>query len=106
MPKQQLSHDVYFTLHDPSPAACQALVDACYEQLATLPGVVFLAAGVRDRDRTRDVNDTDYDVSLHVHFADGAAHDAYQDAAAHRAFVEQHRETWRRVRVFDSTLDR
>ena len=29
-------------------------------------------------DKTRDVNDTDFDVSLHIYFRDQAAHDAYQ----------------------------
>jgi len=101
----KLAHDVYFSLNDSSPAACRKLVDACYDKLAGEPGVVFLTAGTRDQELAREVNDRDYDVSLHVFFADRAAHDAYQEAPAHLEFIEQNRDNWRQVRVFDSTLD-
>ena len=40
-----LIHDVYFTLHDPSPANIDRLVAACYELLAGHPGERFFAAG-------------------------------------------------------------
>lgn len=102
----KLSHDVYFTLKDSSPAACKKLVDSCYERLADLPGVVWFAAGTRDQELTRDVNDQGYDVSLHVFFDTRASHDAYQDAAPHVKFIEENRDNWEQVRVFDSTLSR
>jgi len=100
----QLVHDVYFTLNDKSPAAKQALVDECYGKLANIDGVAFLAAGTRDAELQRDVNDRDYDVSLHVFFATRAAHDSYQDAPAHIAFIEANKDGWAGVRVFDSNI--
>ncbi|HEX5050287.1 MAG TPA: Dabb family protein [Planctomycetota bacterium] len=100
----QLVHDVYFQLQDASPAAKAALVAECYRRLAAIPGVVRLVAGTRDPELVRDVNDRDYDVSLHVWFRDRAAHDAYQTAPAHLAFIEANRSGWKKVRVFDSTI--
>ena len=100
----KLSHDVYFALKDSSPAASQKLVAECYGKLAGIDGVVFLAAGTRDAELTRDVNDLDYHVSLHVFFRDRAAHDAYQDAPEHLQFIEANKDNWTGVRVFDSNL--
>jgi hypothetical protein len=105
MPKNaQLVHDVYFTLADKTAESKQALVDNCYAKLAGIDGVVFLAAGTRDPELVRDVNDRDYDVSLHVFFTDRAAHDAYQDAPGHLQFIEANKHRWQAVRVFDSAI--
>ena len=100
----RLVHDVYFSLQDSSPAACQKLVDACYERLAGIDGVVGFAAGTREGELTRDVNDQDYHVSLHVWFDSRASHDAYQDAAPHLQFIEENKDNWSGVRVFDSVI--
>lgn len=98
----QLAHDVYFDLTDNSPEACQKLVDACFDRLSGIDGIAYFAAGTRVADLDRDVNVVDYDVSLHVHFVDRAAHDAYQVAPDHLAFVAENLDNWRGVRVFDS----
>ena len=100
----RIVHDVYFTLADASAAARAKLVAQCHELLAPIPGVVSLLAGTRNPDLSRDVNDLDYDVSLHVVLADRAAHDAYQDAPAHREFIDNNQANWRKVRVFDSDV--
>lgn len=100
----RLAHDVFFTLIDASPAACERLVAACHQWLAGIPGIVFFAAGTRVPDLRRDVNDRGYDVSLHVYFTDRKAHDAYQTAAAHERFIAENKANWRAVRVFDSDL--
>ncbi|MCA8965965.1 MAG: Dabb family protein [Planctomycetes bacterium] len=100
----RLAHDVFFTLTDNSPAACDRLVAACYERLAGIPGIVFFTAGTRVPDLQRDVNDKDYDVSLHVYFESRAAHDAYQQAAPHLQFIADNKANWKAVRVFDSDL--
>lgn len=99
-----LAHDVYFELKDKSPGAQQALVAGCYGILAPIPGIVFLVAGTRDTELTREVNDVGYDVSLHIYFTDRAAHDVYQDHPAHTEFIETFKDNWESVRVFDSNL--
>lgn len=99
-----ISHDVFFALKDPSPAAVDALVRACHDRLSGEPGTVFFSAGPRVPDLARDVNDRDFDVALHVVFADRAAHDAYQSAPQHLRFIEENQESWSGVRVFDSEV--
>ena len=97
-----LSHNVFFKLAEPSDEARKALVDACNDLLAGHPGTVFYAAGVLAGEFDREVNDLDFDVALHLVFADKAAHDAYQEHPRHTRFVNEHRESWAKVRVFDS----
>ena len=98
-----LAHNVYFKLKDPSEASRKELVDGCHKDLSDHPGTVFYAAGtVSDLDR--EVNDRNFDVGLHVIFEDRAAHDAYQTAPKHVQFIEEHKNMWAGVRVFDSDV--
>jgi hypothetical protein len=55
-------------------------------------------------DLARDVNIRDFDVFLLVVFKNKAAHDKYQTDPRHLKFVEEFKETWDNVRVFDSYL--
>ncbi len=97
-----LAHNVYFVLNDNSPAAKQALVDACKKYLAGHPGTVFFAAGVLAEEFQRPVNDRGFDVALHLVFTNKAAHDAYQTIEPHLRFIEENKANWKQVRVFDS----
>jgi len=38
-------------------------------------------------------------------FKDKAAHDEYQKAARHLKFIEENQSNWKKVRVFDSTVE-
>ena len=49
---------------------------------------------------------SEFDVSLHIVFETKAAHDAYQDAPLHHTFVEESRDNWAKVRVFDSAVEK
>ena len=75
-----LAHSVYFSLHDNSEAAIQAMVDACKKYLAGPPRRRLLRRGTLNHELDRPVNDRDFDVALHVVFDSKAAHDAYQVA--------------------------
>ena len=97
-----LVHNVYFTLRDRSDDARRQLIQACRKWLPGHPGVVFFACGPLCEDLTRDVNDRDWDVGLHVIFKDKSAHDHYQETEAHLKFIEENRSGWAKVRVFDS----
>ena len=100
-----LSHDVYFSLNDASPAAREALVAACKKYLTGHPGVVAFSAGVLASELDRPVNDRDFDVALHMVFDGKASHDKYQDAPRHKQFIEENQKNWKKVRVFDSLVD-
>ena len=97
-----LGHMVYFTLKDRSPAAIEKMVEACKKYLTGHPGTVFFAAGTLVLDLNRPVNQTDFDVALHVVFDSREAHDAYQQAPRHNQFIEENKPNWERVRVFDA----
>lgn len=98
----QLAHNVYFTLHDRSDAAVERLLSAIHELLSGHEGTLFFAAGRLVPDLKRPVNDLEFDVSLHVVFADRAAHDRYQVHPRHERFIAENRAGWAKVRVFDS----
>lgn len=101
--KTMLAHMVYFTLNESTEANRRKLVAACDKYLSDHPGTVFYGAGtVSDLDR--EVNDRDYDVGLQVVFKDRASHDTYQDAAKHQQFIKENKDTWKKVRVFDTDL--
>jgi hypothetical protein len=100
-----LVHNVFFALKDNSEAGKQWLIAACKKYLTNHPGTVFFACGTLAGELRREVNDRDFDVSLHIIFRDQAAHDEYQDAPRHVQFVEENKASWKKVRVFDSTAE-
>jgi hypothetical protein len=100
-----VAHNVFFLLEDNSDAAKQALMDDCREYLASTPGLVYFAAGTIAGDVESDVNDRDFDISLHCVFKDKAALDAYMDAPNHLDFLEKHGPNWKGIRAFDSYVN-
>ena len=100
-----LAHDVYFSLNDASPAARSELVAACRKYLTGYEGTLFFSVGVVAADLARPVNDRDFDIALHITFADRAAHDRYQEHARHKQFIAEQQKNWKRVRVFDSLVE-
>jgi len=102
---RMLSHDVYFALNDNSTKAKKELIAGCKKYLSKHPGTVWFAAGMLVEEHQRDVNDRDFDVALHIIFKDKASHDKYQKAADHHKFIEEFKDNWKSVRVFDSWLD-
>ena len=97
-----LSHDVYFTLANPSDEAIAALVADCRHYLDGHDGVVFFAAGTLEPELARPVNDRAFHVALHVVFDSRASHDRYQTDPRHLEFIARNKPTWAHVRVFDS----
>lgn len=103
-PRPYIGHMVYFKLKDSSPASRQKLVDACRKYLAHHEGTLFFSAGPIGEAFNREVNDRDWDVALHLVFRDKAAHDKYQDHPDHIQFINENKDSWAKVRVFDSEL--
>jgi hypothetical protein len=101
-----LAHQVYFALHDRTPAARGRLLAACRKYLSGHPGEIFFAVGTLAEELNRPVNDRDFDVALHIVFDDQRSHDLYQDAPRHVQFIEENKANWKKVRVFDSVVER
>jgi quinol monooxygenase YgiN len=100
-----IGHMVYFKLKDGSAENRAKLVAACDKYLTDHEGTTFYAAGVISDDFKREVNDRDWDVALHLVFADKAAHDKYQDHERHKAFIDENKAGWEKVRVFDAACE-
>jgi hypothetical protein len=100
-----LAHNVFFALNDNSAAAREKLLHACRKYLTPHPGIVFFACGTLADELKRPVNDRDFNVGLHIIFADQAAHDRYQDAPLHHQFIAENKDNWKKVRVFDSVVE-
>ena len=97
-----LAHSVFFSLNDRSEAAIQKMLGDCRRYLTSHPGILFFACGTPNQELTRPVNDRDFDVALHIVFKDRASHDKYQDAPRHKQFIDENKDNWKKVRVFDS----
>ncbi len=105
-PRQsRLAHMVYFTLKDKSPASVERQLAACRKYLTDHPGTVLFALGTRTPDLSREVNDQEFDVGLHVVFESRAAHDQYQVHPRHVQFIAESKPFWSQVRVFDSDVE-
>lgn len=102
--ERPLAHMVFFTLREDSPENRQRLVDACHEHLAGHQGVIHFSAGEIADELRREVNDRQFDVALHLVFQSKQAHDRYQTHPRHLTFIEQNKQLWSQVRVFDSYL--
>jgi Stress responsive A/B Barrel Domain len=100
-----LAHNVYFSLHDKSPESKAKVINSAKTHLTGHAGVLFFAVGELASELTRPVNDLDYDVALHVVFANMADHDLYQEAPRHHKFIDECKAGWAKVRVFDSVVD-
>jgi hypothetical protein len=100
-----LAHHVYFALKDPSEANIAHLIAACRKYLTGHAGTVFFACGTRAKELARPVNDLEFDVGLHIIFDSQASHDAYQVAHRHEQFVAENQASWKKVRVFDSSVE-
>jgi hypothetical protein len=98
-----LIHSVYFKLNDDSAEAQEKLMAACRKYLTNHPGATFFSVATVT-DLARPVNDRNYDVALHIHFENRAAHGQYQVSDRHVTFVNESKPNFKVVRVFDSEV--
>jgi hypothetical protein len=61
---------------------------------------IGLAAGT-----PREVVDNSYDYALIIHFKDKAAQAAYQIDSIHQYFVDEHKDNFKRVQVYDNLVE-
>ena len=102
MTDSNLAHMVFFTLKDGSAENIAAFEESVHKYLNNHDGIVYFSAGTMVPDLERPVNDRDFHVALHVVFDSRASHDAYQTAERHLQFVEECKDKWETVRIFDS----
>jgi Stress responsive A/B Barrel Domain len=98
----KLSHVVFFTLKDHSPAAREKFVASCSKYLKDHEGAVSFAVSVIADDVKEPVSDQDFDVALNITFKNKGANATYQKSERHQKFVAENRASFAKVRVFDS----
>ena len=102
--ERHLAHMVFFTLKESNDENRKKLIDAAKEYLGGHPGELYFSVGAMTNLK-EPVSVTDFDVALHVVFADKAAHDEYLVSERHHKFVAVSKELNKKVRVFDSVLE-
>jgi Stress responsive A/B Barrel Domain len=102
----QLAHMVFFALKDHSKESREQFIASCEKLLADHEGTVYFSVGTiaEDKDVQEPVSVTDFDVALHVVFENKAAKAKYLVSERHKQFVDENREHFAGVRVFDSFL--
>jgi hypothetical protein len=101
---KMMGHTVFFTLKDGTKENIDKCVAACKTYLSKHEGTVFFACGTRAAEFSREVNDKDFHVSLHLVFKNKAAHDKYQSHPDHKKFISDCEDLWAKVRVFDDFM--
>jgi quinol monooxygenase YgiN len=102
--EKMLVHNVFFTLKDPSKENVEKLTENCKKYLIKHDGVAYFGVGPRCEELDREVNAKDFHFALHLVFKNKAAHDKYQDAPDHLKFIEESKDLWSKVRVYDNYL--
>jgi hypothetical protein len=102
----QLAHMVFFALKDHSKESKEKFIASCEKYLSEHDGTVYFSAGTiaEDKDVEEPVSVKDFDVALHVVFENKAAKAKYLASERHKQFVDENRESFAGVRVFDSFL--
>ncbi len=100
----QLSHAVFFTTKDRSPAGREKVLALCEKYLSGHRGTVSFTVGTIAEDVKEPVSDREFDVALIVVFEDKAMLAEYLKSPRHDKFVAEGKDLWAKVRVFDSYL--
>lgn len=100
----KLAHMVFFGLKDHSKEARDKFIASCEKLLSGHEGSVHFSIGTRAEDVDEPVSVEDFDVALHVVFANKEAKAKYLKSPRHEQFVEENRPQFDKVRVFDSYL--
>lgn len=100
-----LIHNVFFWLKsDLSPAQKNAFL-AGIKSLEKIATVKAAYIGPPASTEERDVVDNSFSYALLLHFDDIAGQDAYQVDPIHLKFVEDHKNKWERVVVYDNIVN-
>jgi hypothetical protein len=102
----RLAHMVFFSLKDHSPASRERFVASCHKYLAGHPGTAYFSVGTIAEDVEEPVSVRDFDVALHLVFEGKSDRDRYLKDPRHVKFVEENKEHFAKVRVFDSYVQK
>jgi len=97
-----LVHHVFFWMANPASAADREKLLLGLRSLAKIDTIRSMRIGVPAATPARDVVDASYHFSLLLTFDDVHGHENYQSHPVHTQFVNNHKDLWARVVVYDS----
>jgi len=97
-----LIHTVFFWLKKGLSNDQVAQFHAGVETLQQIDSADAVYVGTPSKTPERPVIDSSYDVCLTVILKDIPAHDAYQADPIHQDFIDQFKEYWETVKVYDA----
>ncbi|MEX2566447.1 MAG: Dabb family protein [Cyclobacteriaceae bacterium] len=92
-------HQVFFWLHDPE-KDLKAVMEGC-RKISSTNTVKDFHVGVPAKTSPREVVDLSFHLSLTVYFNTIKEHDLYQEDPIHQAFIAEHKDKWKAVKVYD-----
>ncbi len=99
--ENMMVHQVYFWLKDPQNKESWDKLKSGLEKLLTISTIESGHLGTPAATEARDVVDNTYSFSYHVHFKSLEDHDSYQQDPVHLEFIEECRDLWDKVQVYD-----
>ena len=99
-----LIHSVFFWLNEGISEEDEAAYLEGVKSLKAISSIKDCYIGPAAPTEERGVVDNSYSYALIVHFDDVAGHDAYQIDPIHLKFVEDHKDKWTKVVVYDNEM--
>lgn len=96
----QFVHHVFFYLNENNQANRDKLIEGL-KKLAKIPLIKSYNIGV-PANTDRDVVVKDYSISWLTYFKDAKAEQAYQKDPVHLKFIEDYKNLWKEVKVYDT----
>ena len=96
-------HHVYFWLTEPGNTGHKELLIEGLKKLSAVTTILRYSIGV-PANTSREVIDSSYSVSWILIFNNAADQDSYQTDPIHLRFVDECKNLWKRVQVYD-TID-
>lgn len=97
-----LIHTVNFWLKDDLSAQERAAFEAALQSLKNIASAEAVYVGTPAATPPRPVIDSSYDYMLTVLLKDLGAHDAYQADPLHQSFLNDNKDKWQRVHIYDA----
>ncbi|MFC4872869.1 Dabb family protein [Negadavirga shengliensis] len=92
-------HQVFFWLHQPE-KDLKAVMEGC-KKISETESVKDFHVGIPADTTRREVVDHSFHISLTVYFDTLKDHDRYQEDPVHLQFIEDHKDKWAKVQVYD-----
>lgn len=102
--KPSLIHTVFFWTNEGTTDDQMKAFEEGLVKLGTCPQIQSFFWGPPAPTEARDVVDNTYDYAINVHFASKEDQDAYQVDPIHQEFIENHKDLWAKVVVYDNVV--